>query len=87
MDTIRSVRSHGEKLISGQRCTQYPAGRVCEAPECWTLLSRYNPETTCSRHGGWAPAVAPPARPAAAETTPGIDWITWVMTGGSTDAG
>jgi hypothetical protein len=27
-----------------------PAGRACEHPDCGTILSRYNPRSTCHRH-------------------------------------
>jgi hypothetical protein len=36
---------------------QAAAGRTCAAPDCTTKLSRYNAESTCSPHGGWARAL------------------------------
>jgi len=31
---------------------RYAAGRVCSVPGCGTVLTRYNPNTTCYRHDG-----------------------------------
>jgi predicted Zn-ribbon and HTH transcriptional regulator len=28
----------------------FPTGRVCEAPECTTVLSTYNPQLLCAVH-------------------------------------
>lgn len=32
------------------------AARSCAYPGCETRLSRYNPNTTCTVHGGWLDA-------------------------------
>ena len=56
----------------------YPAGRVCAAEGCGTLLRRSNPADTCELHGGGELVVAlrqaarrrAPARPVA----PYVDW-------------
>ncbi len=33
-----------------RRPKQYSKGRVCENPECGTVISRYNREELCFRH-------------------------------------
>jgi DNA-binding XRE family transcriptional regulator len=50
----------------------YPAGRVCAAEGCGTILRRSNPADTCELHGGGFLTVSqrPPARPEAAR----VDW-------------
>jgi len=40
----------------------YPAGRRCGARDCGTVLSRYNPTSTCAPHGGWTETVTHPER-------------------------
>jgi hypothetical protein len=42
-----------ERLVSGERISASAQGRTCAHPDCETRLSRYNPDGTCSRHGGW----------------------------------
>jgi hypothetical protein len=56
MDTTgrRNLRvERGEKLVTGGHVEMFAAGRVCEGPDCLTVLSRYNPSTLCGRHKGW----------------------------------
>ena len=43
-----------ERLVTGQRIIEQQADRRCAHPDCGTKLSRYNPDGTCSRHGGWS---------------------------------
>lgn len=47
-------------LSSGRPVEQYETagggGRRCGFPGCTTRLSRYNPNTSCSTHGGWLDA-------------------------------
>jgi hypothetical protein len=38
-------------LSHGARSRTFQWGRVCEAPGCSTVLSRYNPTKGCSLHG------------------------------------
>ncbi len=38
-----------------QRVRTFPAGRVCDAPGCATLLSAYNPGSRCALHGQSGP--------------------------------
>lgn len=35
----------------------FTIGRVCAAPECGTILSRYNPAKTCATHSGYKAAM------------------------------
>jgi hypothetical protein len=46
--------SRAVALSSGTPLEQSSAGRFCSYPECPTRLSRYNPDSTCAAHGGWA---------------------------------
>lgn len=47
-------------------------GRRCSHPECQTKLSRYNPDDTCTAHGGWSDATVkrPGRKPGSAHTVP-----------------
>lgn len=49
------------RLSSGQPLASGDDDRTCAAPTCGTKLSRYNTDTTCSRHGGWTDPPAPAA--------------------------
>jgi hypothetical protein len=40
----------GASLVHGAPSATYGRGRVCVAPGCGTLLSRYNPTDKCSIH-------------------------------------
>lgn len=40
-------------LAGGGRVETFPVGRICEAPDCMTVLSHYNPSHLCGRHRGW----------------------------------
>lgn len=53
--------SRAMSLSSGIPLDQITADRMCAHPDCSTRLSRYNPDSTCARHGGWI-AEAPPRR-------------------------
>lgn len=48
-------------LTNGKPVEQFkdaatPGPRACGFPGCGTRLSRYNPNTTCTVHGGWLDA-------------------------------
>jgi hypothetical protein len=53
--------SRAISLASGEPLPQQATARSCRHPECSTRLSRYNPDETCARHGGWV-AAEPPRR-------------------------
>ncbi len=53
--------SRAMALSSGAPLEQSAVTRTCGHPDCTTTLSRYNPDETCARHGGWI-AEAPPRR-------------------------
>jgi hypothetical protein len=42
--------------LRGRRCLErvdvFGAGRVCAAADCGTILSTYNPSSSCAVHGG-----------------------------------
>lgn len=40
-------------LTNGKPVTAQDEHRECAEPDCTTQLSRYNPNATCTRHGGW----------------------------------
>ena len=40
-------------LAGGKPIDRFGNGRVCAHPTCGITLSRYNPNPTCSSHGGW----------------------------------
>ena len=40
-------------LAGGKPIDRFASGRVCAHPSCGSTLSRYNPNPTCSAHGGW----------------------------------
>jgi uncharacterized protein YqgV (UPF0045/DUF77 family) len=48
-----------ERLVSGERIKVEDSERTCAHPDCETKLSRYNPDGTCSRHGGWTDESVP----------------------------
>lgn len=49
-------------LGSGKPLDQFAGGRSCAHPECSATLSRYNPNETCSAHGGWRESPTPRRR-------------------------
>lgn len=49
-------------LRNGKPLDQFAAQRLCSAPGCMARLSRYNPNTTCAAHGGWAEPKQPRRR-------------------------
>lgn len=40
-------------LSRGDTVRHFEKGRRCIAEGCETLLSRYNPSSTCAAHAGW----------------------------------
>jgi len=40
-------------LAGGKPIERFGNGRICAHPACGITLSRYNPNATCSTHGGW----------------------------------
>jgi hypothetical protein len=54
-------------LRNGKPLEQFSAQRLCSAPGCCARLSRYNPNPTCSAHGGWAESRQPRRRRTPAE--------------------
>ncbi len=42
---------------TGKPSRIYPAGRVCEAPGCGTILSQYTPGPTCHMHTPVRPVI------------------------------
>jgi hypothetical protein len=59
IDSMNLRRSSAHALNPanrGSKMVQHDADRVCEAPECTTRLSRYNPAASCSAHAGWTDA-------------------------------
>jgi hypothetical protein len=50
-------RTRVERAVSlrnGKPVAQQREGRSCAVPGCATKLSRYNPNSACAAHGGWA---------------------------------
>lgn len=45
--------SRHQRVVAGDRLENYGAARTCCAPNCRTVLSRYNPSDTCAIHAGW----------------------------------
>lgn len=54
--------SRAMSLSSGAPLEQQGLTRRCDHPDCTTRLSRYNPDPTCARHGGWVAEAAPRRR-------------------------
>ncbi len=56
------MEPRGERLRSGRR-SERPAvsqiGRICKAPGCHTILSRYNPSPRCAQHQAPSPRPGP----------------------------
>lgn len=52
--TTREPRAN--KLEPGDPLDVYGTTRRCNADGCQSLLSRYNPTTTCGAHRGWREA-------------------------------
>lgn len=52
-NTVRLHQSRHIQLLQGARLSSSVSRRRCEAADCDTLLSRYNPSTTCNVHQGW----------------------------------
>lgn len=46
-------RSRHVQLHHGAKVEAYTSRRRCIAPDCDTVLSRYNPSDTCAAHAGW----------------------------------
>jgi hypothetical protein len=56
LDSMNLRNASAHALRSGVSVEHHEVGRVCDAPECTTKLSRYNPAATCSAHKGWTDA-------------------------------
>lgn len=54
--------SRAVALSSGAPLERATDRRSCAAPDCTTTLSRYNPDVTCARHGGWIAEPTPRRR-------------------------
>jgi hypothetical protein len=66
-------RPRYEPLVNGRRVAVSDEDRRCIHPHCNTRLSRYNPDSTCSRHGGWSDAsLLRRGRKPATRLTPGL---------------
>lgn len=59
--------SRAVSLSSGAPLQQQGGSRLCSHPDCTTRLSRYNPDPTCARHGGWIAEPTPRRRRKRAE--------------------
>lgn len=46
-------QSRHQRVVAGDRLENYGERRRCEADDCTTVLSRYNPSSTCASHSGW----------------------------------
>jgi hypothetical protein len=46
--------SRHRAIASGDEVADHGRRRTCNAPDCTTVLSRYNPSPTCGAHQGWA---------------------------------
>lgn len=49
-------RSRHQAVSSGDHVTEHGRHRRCLAPNCDTVLSRYNPSDSCATHQGWEDA-------------------------------
>lgn len=55
LDAVNLRRSSAHALRASKREVEcQDDDRVCDAPECSTHLSRYNPAPSCTLHEGWA---------------------------------
>lgn len=46
-------QSRHQRVLAGDRLEHYGAARRCHVEGCATVLSRYNPSSTCAVHAGW----------------------------------
>lgn len=46
-------QSRHQRVVSGEQLQNFGASRCCPVNDCGTVLSRYNPSTTCAVHAGW----------------------------------
>lgn len=46
-------QSRHQRVVGGERLENFGQERTCIADECGTVLSRYNPSSTCAVHAGW----------------------------------
>jgi hypothetical protein len=51
--TMQLRHSRHQRIDGATPVERYGERRVCSAVTCTTVLSRYNPSPTCSRHAGW----------------------------------
>lgn len=61
------------RLASGEPLASHDEPRTCVVPSCGTKLSRYNADTTCALHGGWADPPPPAALRGANRRQPATD--------------
>jgi hypothetical protein len=48
---LRQSRHH--RVVGGDRLEDFGVRRRCCVEGCKTVLSRYNPSSTCTVHAGW----------------------------------
>jgi hypothetical protein len=46
-------QSRHQPVVAGDRLENFGRQRTCVADDCATVLSRYNPSSTCAVHAGW----------------------------------
>ena len=51
--TVSSREARFTPLATGAPLENFGNQRRCDAEGCGSLLSRYNPATTCGAHRGW----------------------------------
>jgi hypothetical protein len=55
LDAVNLRRSSVQVLRASKRTVEHQGvDRVCDAPDCKTRLSRYNPAESCTLHAGWS---------------------------------
>jgi hypothetical protein len=52
-ETMQLRRSRALTVRAGGSMSEYETDRRCSAPDCRTVLSRYNPASSCAAHAGW----------------------------------
>ena len=46
-------QSRHRRVVGGDELDDYGVARTCAAENCGTVLSRYNPSSSCAVHAGW----------------------------------
>jgi hypothetical protein len=46
-------QSRHQRVVGGERVEDFGEQRRCDAEDCDTVLSRYNPSSSCTVHAGW----------------------------------